>query len=350
MRARTNTGAVIYAVGDHAINVEGTVLSDTSILGATKVVAGERGGIALKIIEKSQLYNCDELAQARSEITLHQELSLYNHTHIIPLMASEETDTQFLLITPLADEGDLWKVICYGQCLPESEVRNFAAQLLDGLSCMHSAQICHSDIKPQNILVFRVGRKDEALHKHKLVARLIDFGLSKRLPARGEKIQHEGLRGSTGYYAPEMFQRRDYDAKIDIWAAGIIVFRMLVGYEPFYPATSYAEAVDFDERYWGHISCECRDFIQKLLTLDPNRRPGAAEALKHCWFSEANCLREDGQPRKDSGIIYRSPMDHNSLRFHRLGQVPDNLLPPLTQQYLTKRSGGLTRRMVSSVI
>ncbi|CBZ52742.1 putative CAM kinase [Neospora caninum Liverpool] len=118
-----------------------------------------------------------------------------------------------------------------------------------------------------------------------VVIKVCDFGLAQHYQ-RGQMIKCDELRGSHGYLAPELLRREPYDERIDLWAVGIIVFTMIGGYEPFYPPSECISAdLEFDDRYWGCVSAEAKDFISRLLMKDPRRRMNADEALAHPWFA-----------------------------------------------------------------
>ena len=77
-----------------------------------------------------------------------------------------------------------------------------------------------------------------------------------------------------------------------MWSAGVIIFILLGGYPPFAcpDQNELYEMIktgnyEFEEDYWGHISAEAKDLIASLLTVDPNKRLSATEALQHVWIN-----------------------------------------------------------------
>lgn len=265
--------------------------------------------VCIKIIEKESCADKGELRRAKAEIEIHK--SIPDHINVVPFLWAEETESAFLLVTPFTPAGDLWELIKYGQTICEIEVRNCIAQILESLRHVHEAGLIHGDMKPHNLLLWKV--------RGKFVVQLCDFGLTERVVLENGKIPFTGLRGTTGWYSPELIERVDYGSSIDVWGVGVMLFRMLGGYEPFYPATRFAEPVECDERYFGHISQECLDFVQQLLKLDPSQRATSSSAACHSWFTED--LQEPTQEMLRNLEQYGAP-PATDLYFYPLNDLP----------------------------
>lgn len=95
-------------------------------------------------------------------------------------------------------------------------------QLFETLEYIHSQGICHRDIKPDNIL----------FNKETGKIKVIDFGISKKIKNRGHKVDMLTITGTLYYRAPEMF-RGGYDERVDLWAAGITLYKLVTGKTPF---------------------------------------------------------------------------------------------------------------------
>ena len=155
---------------------------------------------------------------------------------------------------------------------------------------LHDRNICHRDLKPENILLATADPDAEL--------KIADFGLSKVASSLPEDFLMTTRCGTPGYIAPEVLAQevtdgelRRYGTSCDMWSVGVIVYILLSASPPFHGKTD-AEMnrkiqqgiYRFPGRFWGHISQAAKDFISRLLTVDPARRMAAAEALQHDWI------------------------------------------------------------------
>ena len=96
--------------------------------------------------------------------------------------------------------------------------------------------------------------------------------------------------GSLGYAAPEQLSLRRYEREVDLWACGVIAYVLLSGvlldpskYEDHLAAEPFV--VRLPDEHWAGVSADARDFVLRLLQLDPDKRP-RAEALAHPWLQQ----------------------------------------------------------------
>lgn len=132
--------------------------------------------------------------------------------------------------------------------------------------------------------------------------KITDLGLSKFV----DFTTHlKTFCGTPQYLAPEvMFSRVRgngiYDNKVDMWSLGVILYILLCGSPPFNPMhpnkTLVQQITDgdfsFPESQWGSISPEAIDLVTQLMTVDPKKRLGAAEALIHPWLADEDIQRK----------------------------------------------------------
>jgi serine/threonine protein kinase len=97
-----------------------------------------------------------------------------------------------------------------------------ALQICEALHCAHRAGIIHRDLKPANVLL--VEREDPGDF-----VKLIDFGISKAEDEQGSPTRAGELLGTLGYMAPEQLDQRPVDARCDLYALGVLLYRLLTG-------------------------------------------------------------------------------------------------------------------------
>ena len=118
--------------------------------------------------------------------------------------------------------------------------------------------------------------------------KISDFGYAKKV------LYENSLRtqcGTEGYVAPEILEHRPaYGVKCDMWSLGVILYILLGGYRPFRGSGDevmrqirYGE-YKFHQRYWKGISAEAKDLIRRMMTVDPEKRITASEALESAWI------------------------------------------------------------------
>ena len=188
------------------------------------------------------------------------------------------------IVMPLAS-CDL-QMICSklkGHKLPEQAAKVVMQSALLAVKYLHSKQICHRDIKPDNFLILEK-EEDGGIFK------LGDLGFAKKFE-NGE-LCNEYL-GTLLYAAPEIVSGTPYDKSIDIWSLGVSMYLLLSGFPPF-PATPECTlrrciksgAFMFPTQNWKGVSPEAKDLIRHMICVKPSDRWTPEECLKHIWFDK----------------------------------------------------------------
>jgi formylglycine-generating enzyme required for sulfatase activity len=141
------------------------------------------------------------------------------HPNVLPIIEADIYDGQVVIVSEYAPDGSLEEWLKrHGGSAPsiESAVA-MTSGILSGLDHLHSKQIIHRDLKPANILL------------QKETPRLADFGLARVLRASSHS---GGIAGTPGYMAPEVFDGKRSEQS-DLWAAGVILYKLLSGRLPF---------------------------------------------------------------------------------------------------------------------
>ncbi len=135
-------------------------------------------------------------------------------------------DGTLYLVMELLEGEDLEKVLARGVLTPERAAK-VVAQICEGLAEAHAQGIVHRDLKPANVFIVKRPSGET-------LAKLIDFGISKKVGDSSETTGVGTLVGSPYYMAPEqIYASRDVDHRADLWSLGIILFRLVTGKQPF---------------------------------------------------------------------------------------------------------------------
>jgi len=210
-----------------------------------------------------------------------------HHKHVIGIYDTLETENNYYLITELICGGEMIDMVEGSRGLPESQVRRYITQILSALQHLHRNGLVHRDLKVENLLLDENGD-----------IKIIDFGLSNFMPGYGENAAGDraGLAtqcGSPAYAAPELLAKRVYGPKVDVWSAGVVTYALLTGrlpftVEPFKISSLYKKMVNGEMNHIpSTLSKSCRDFIHRVLTANPDKRPTVDEIIQHRWLKEA---------------------------------------------------------------
>jgi len=220
---------------------------------------------AVKIMQRSEA--------SKTETKILRLLKHPNVVRFIDAFESEDDDT-LSLVMELCSGGDLFDKVSQRSVFSEKEARDVVQICLEALKHCHDANVCHLDLKPENLLL----ASDDIMS-----VRLADFGLS--LIHDGRDLR--GDIGTGGYQAPEILLSHGYGREVDLWAMGCITYILLGGYPPFnqHDHRSISRGrFEFHAGFWDNVSAEAKDFIVGLLTVDPRARLDVNRALNHPWF------------------------------------------------------------------
>ncbi|MCJ1471703.1 hypothetical protein MMC13_000343 [Lambiella insularis] len=235
---------------------------------------------AAKVINKRMMAGREHMV--RNEIAVLKRVSV-GHQNILTLVDYFETMNNLYLVTDLALGGELFDRICRKGSYYESDAADLIRATLSAVAYLHDHGIVHRDLKPENLL-FRTPEDNADL----LIA---DFGLSRIMDEEAFHVLTTTC-GTPGYMAPEIFNKSGHGKPVDVWAIGVITYFLLCGYTPFDRESNLEEmqailVADYSFtplEYWRGVSLSARDFIKRCLTVDPNARLTAHNALSHPWL------------------------------------------------------------------
>ena len=233
---------------------------------------------ALKTIEKRKIMTTyGRLDIIHEEINIHSKLS---HQNIIKLYNIYEDEETINIIMEYAPKGNLYHLIKQEKNgFSEHKAFEYFIQILNAVYYLHSNNIIHRDIKPENILI----SADNKL-------KLCDFGWAKELTLENRST----FCGTMEYMAPEIVGSENYDYSVDIWSLGILLYELLFGHSPFKANTTNniiqnikSHELNYDNK---NLSNSCKDLIQKLLEMNPQKRLKLKDILEHSFIKKHSKL------------------------------------------------------------
>ncbi|XP_068438790.1 calcium/calmodulin-dependent protein kinase type II delta chain-like isoform X6 [Clinocottus analis] len=264
---------------------------------------------AAKIINTKKL-------SARDHQKLEREARicrLLKHPNIVRLHDSISEEGFHYLVFDLVTGGELFEDIVAREYYSEADASHCISQILESVNHIHQHDIVHRDLKPENLLL--------ASKMKGAAVKLADFGLA--IEVQGDQQAWFGFAGTPGYLSPEVLRKDPYGKPVDIWACGVILYILLVGYPPFWDEDQHklyqqikAGAYDFPSPEWDTVTPEAKNLINQMLTINPAKRITSDQALKHPWICHRStvasmmhrqetveCLRKFNARRKLKGAI-----------------------------------------------
>uniref|UniRef100_K3X6H8 Protein kinase domain-containing protein n=1 Tax=Globisporangium ultimum (strain ATCC 200006 / CBS 805.95 / DAOM BR144) TaxID=431595 RepID=K3X6H8_GLOUD len=251
-----------------------------------------------------------------NEVAILQQCA--GHKHIIAFRTAFEMPTHALLVMEYVEGGELFDALISDGAYSEWDAKRFVHDILQALAFLHARNIIHRDIKPENLVFTSRDSKVASI-------KVVNFAMAKR-------VYHESTDGDDQltwpYCAPEILASfgglssrsasrsasmavNAHDTadtpvlptspppvgvKCDMWSVGIVLYVLLSGAHPFdldgrQPRDQIVGNIllgkftmSDESPVWRQISSEAKDFLRKLLQVDPEKRLSAEEALAHKWF------------------------------------------------------------------
>ncbi|XP_064215800.1 calcium/calmodulin-dependent protein kinase type II alpha chain isoform X11 [Tribolium castaneum] len=232
---------------------------------------------------------------------------------LVRLHDSIQEENFHYLVFDLVTGGELFEDIVAREFYSEADASHCIQQILESVNHCHQNGVVHRDLKPENLLL--------ASKAKGAAVKLADFGLA--IEVQGEQQAWFGFAGTPGYLSPEVLKKEPYGKPVDIWACGVILYILLVGYPPFWDEDQHrlyaqikAGAYDYPSPEWDTVTPEAKNLINQMLTVNPGKRITASEALKHPWICQrervasvvhrqetVDCLKKFNARRKLKGAI-----------------------------------------------
>lgn len=242
---------------------------------STAAFVALRASDKMKVVVKVVMLEGDkQAAYARSEV---QCLAVCNHFGIVKHYDDFERENKILLVMEYGSGGDLNKQIKQRvkERLPfkEHEVGLLFYQIVLALDNVHANKMIHRDLKSANIFLMPTG-----------VIKLGDFGFSKLYNDSVSLDIGTSFCGTPYYLAPELWERKRYSKKADMWSLGVVLYELLTLHRPF-KGPSQREIMQqvlystYDP-FPSPVSAEMKSFLDQLLNRDASQRPTTRQLLQ----------------------------------------------------------------------
>jgi len=264
---------------------------------------------AAKIINTKKL-SARDFQKLEREARICRKLQ---HPNIVRLHDSIQEENFHYLVFDLVTGGELFEDIVAREFYSEADASHCIQQILESVNHCHQNGVVHRDLKPENLLL--------ASKLKGAAVKLADFGLA--IEVQDDQKAWFGFAGTPGYLSPEVLKKEPYGKPVDIWACGVILYILLVGYPPFWDEDQHrlyaqikAGAYDYPSPEWDTVTPEAKTLINQMLSVNAAKRITAAEALRHPWICQrervasvvhrqetVDCLKKFNARRKLKGAI-----------------------------------------------
>jgi len=271
------------------------------------------GSAAVKELVKRKMSEMDiPTSYIFAEVSFMRECN--GNERFVQLIDFVETKGIYFIVLEFCDGGDLEHAAkeCEGR-LHEIRVVELMKQMIEGLYFLHHRNICHRDIKPQNIMLAGGDACNESAK-----VKLADFGIAARYQP-GELLVEKV--GTPAFMAPELHllpeRSKGYDLKVDVWAIGVVMVFLLSLEYPFVDGSGkllHRQLLDGDVPLWSmgafsglfhrvqeaagmrrkRPSRWAQDLIRQMLNPKREERLSARAALRHTWFEPGTDYEDRG--------------------------------------------------------
>lgn len=267
---------------------------------------------AIKVLKKADMIRKNAVESILAERDI---LISIRNPFVVRFFYSFTCRDNLYLVMEYLNGGDLYSLLRNLGCLEEDMARVYIAELVLALKYLHSMNVIHRDLKPDNLLIGPDGHiklTDFGLSKVGLINSTEDLSASSvsgattvhdesetdtQSSTKIDQRQKHSIVGTPDYLAPEILLGMGHGATADWWSVGVILFELIVGIPPFnadHPQKIFDNIMNRDipwPKVPEEMSCEAYDLIDKLLNDNPVQRLGATganEVKDHPFFRDIN--------------------------------------------------------------
>lgn len=253
-------------------------LALTSISIVQELAQGH-GDVRIYLVENEQR-QIEVLKTSRSSLEREGRMMEKVRGHNIVRLSRRGEDERLgsWLLMEWCESGDLFRLVKKCGSFPERVARIVLSQILGALQTCHNTNIAHLDVKLENCYVCRDG-----------TVKLGDFGHSRTNSSSMKNLN----AGTLQYQAPEIRSKQPYDGCCaDVFSLGVCAFNLLYGRRPWKCASEHdtyfsmyqSRRAEFWRRQTSTVSLSALDFLETLMTVDQEARPGLDEVRRHDWL------------------------------------------------------------------
>lgn len=232
---------------------------------------------AIKVLKKDVLIEDNDLECALTEKNVLSKTC--RHPYLTALHSCFHTEDRLYFVMEMITGGDLLFAIQQCRRFPEDRAKFYTGEVILGLEFLHKQGILYRDLKLDNVMLDGDGH-----------IKIADFGMCKEGIVGGKKALT--FCGTPDYLAPEILMEKPYDASVDWWALGVLIYEMTIGQPPFMGKTEEELFIGIMKKkvlFPNWISAECKDIINGFTTKDVSARlgcgpTGMADIKNHAWL------------------------------------------------------------------
>lgn len=252
---------------------------------------------------KSKVFTCQHLTTGKmyackvvvgdyvpKSISDEQLSIMCNHENInnvkqVYYTLNENGDIVKYIISDLG-EGDIYNYLEHNSFnITENTAKHLIKQMSSAVHYLHNKNICHRDIKLENFIYSRIDKNKDYNYQN-INIKLIDFEFAVDC----NNSEMKSRMGTKSYVAPELYNFKKYDTKIDIWSLGICSYILLSNRNPHNYYLDAKSDINFDINFNAielkDKSIESIDFLKNLLQINPENRLDSKQVLDHNWLTD----------------------------------------------------------------
>lgn len=273
--------------------------------------------VAIKTLQYEKLADCANAASTvlrfRNEA---RAIARLQHPGVVAVYDFGEDGLRSWIAMEYVEGRNLDDILAANPLLGEERALAIMDQLLDALGCVHRHGICHRDVKPANVMVTPTEQ-----------VKLTDFGVA-RLRDSG-LTQVSLVIGTPGCMAPEQLTGGAVDHRADLFACGVLLYRLLAGRRPFNgnPAAVmhqilHEQPVPLSEASGGGVDRRYDGWTLRALAKGADQRYSSADEMREALRAAAGLARRAPVAAMDQTVV------HDTGRSHGVASVPPGLTPP----------------------